>query len=255
MKNPQNILITGASSGLGRAFAIEYSSPGVSLFLSGRNLANLEKTAHDCKINGAHVETEILDVSDLSAMTDWIDKIETGHALDLVIANAGISGGTAGSGEDDDQTRNIFATNMAGTLNTILPAIKYMKHRKAGQIAIISSLASFRGLPGAPSYSASKAAIRVYGEAIRGELSDYNIDVSVICPGYIKTPMTDVNKFPMPLLMTSEKAAAIIKQRLKKNPSRIAFPFLMYAIVWLMGCLPPGLTDPIFKRLPKKARE
>ena len=127
-----------------------------------------------------------------------------------------------------------------------------MKERKAGQIVIISSLAGFRGLPSSPAYSASKAAVRVYGEGLRGNLEKIGIAVNVVCPGYIKTPMTDVNEFPMPFLMSPEKCAAIIVKGLEKNKSRISFPFPLFFVVWLATLLSNVITDPIFSRLPSK---
>ena len=182
----------------------------------------------------------------------WIEEIEEKFALDLVIANAGISAGTSGKNESLDQVKTIFATNIDGVLNLIHPAIEKMLLRKKGQIALTSSLAGFRGLPSSPAYSASKSAIRVYAESLRGNLGKFGIEVNAICPGYVKTPMTDVNEFPMPFLMEVEKAAQIIKTGLAKNKSRIAFPFPFYFIVWLMTLLSTKITDPIFAKLPAK---
>lgn len=148
--------------------------------------------------------------------------------------------------------RELFATNVDGVINSIMPAIACMRTRRKGQIAMISSLAAIRGLPSCPAYSASKAAIRFLGEGLRGELKTEGIRVSVVCPGYIKTPMTEVNHFPMPFLMPPEKAARIILKGLAKNRSRIAFPLPLYIPLWLLSCLPTALTDPLFAALPKK---
>ncbi len=137
-------------------------------------------------------------------------------------------------------------------LNIIHPAIEKMKERKTGQIAIISSLAGFRGLPSSPAYSATKSAVRVYAESLRGNLASCGIKVNAICPGYIKTPMTAVNEFPMPFLMEVDKAAQIIKKGLEKNKSRIAFPFPLYFVVWFATLLSTKITDPIFAKLPAK---
>ena len=252
----RTVLITGASSGIGAALAIEYAAPETTLLLLGRNQGRLEKVSKACTEKGALVRVACVDVTDAMAMAAKINDFDASHTIDLVIANAGISGGTSGqgvnSGEQASQVRDIFATNVDGVLNTILPLIPRFKAQGHGQIAIMSSLASFRGLPSAPAYSASKAAVRTYGEALRGELASDNIQVTVICPGYIKTPLTDVNRFPMPMLMRASKAARIIKRRLEKKPPRIAFPFPMYFLVWLAGSLSPSLTDWIFFRLPKK---
>lgn len=252
MKNPKNILITGAGSGIGRALALVYAKPEVNLFLCGRDLEKLRITKILCEELKANVLLEIIDVCDEVATKGWIDKIEENYELDLVIANAGISAGTAGGPESFEQVKKIFNTNVTGVLNVTHPAIEKMKIRKRGQIALVSSLAGFRGLPSSPSYSASKSAVRVYGEALRGNLAGLGIGVSVICPGYIKTPMTDINEFPMPFLMNTEKCAEVIKTGLAKNKSRIAFPFPLYFVVWLATLLSTKITDPIFAKLPGK---
>jgi short-subunit dehydrogenase len=127
-----------------------------------------------------------------------------------------------------------------------------MKNKKSGQIAIISSLAGFRGLPSSPAYSASKAAVRVYGEGLRGNLAEFGIKVNVVCPGYVKTPMTAVNNFFMPWILEVNEAAKIIKVKLSKNKSRISFPFPLYFIIWFLTMISTSITDPIFAKLPKK---
>lgn len=252
MKNPQNILITGASSGIGRALAVAYSKAGVNLFLGARNQERLQEAKGICQELGATVYLKIIDVKDEIATKNWIEEIEKDFALDLIIANAGISAGTAGGSESFTQVKKIFDVNLNGVLNIIHPAIEKMKNRQRGQIAIVSSLAGFRGLPSSPAYSASKAAVRVYAEGLRGNLAKFGIAVNAICPGYIKTPMTDVNDFPMPFLMTPQKCAAIIKNGLAKNQSRIAFPFPLYFAVWLAALLSNKITDPLFAKLPGK---
>lgn len=253
MKNPANVLITGASSGLGAALALEYAKSGRVLYLQGRNSERLEETAEKCRKKGADVHTKILDVTDATLVNDWIIRADTENPIDLIIANAGISAGTGGSSaESGAQVRNIFATNIDGVINTVQPIVPLMLSRGKGQIAIISSLAGIRALPSSPAYSASKACVRYYGEAIRGNLLKHGVTVSVVCPGYIKTPMTDVNDFPMPFLMNSDKAAKKIASSLAKGRGRIAFPLALYLPLWLISCLSPRLTDPVFSRLPAK---
>ncbi len=252
MKDPKSILITGASSGIGAALARLYAAPGVRLALGGRDGGRLGRIAADCRTAGAEVEAASVDVTDGAATADWVAAADSAAPLDLVIANAGISGGTFGGGESRQQAAAIFATNVDGIMHTVHPAAERMRTRKRGQIAIMSSLASFRGLPGAPAYSASKAAVRSYGEALRGSLHRHNVGVSVICPGFIRTPMTDGNGFRMPLLMEADRAARIIRYGLARNRARIAFPRRLYALVWLLGALPPSWTDPLFRRMPEK---
>ena len=249
---PQSVLITGASSGIGEALALAYAGPGVRLALGGRHRSRLDGVAEKCRQQGADAEARPLNVTDRDAMQDWIRSAERSRPLELVIANAGISAGTAGGAEAEHQVRLIFDTNLTGMLNTVLPAIDAMRTRRRGQIAVMSSAAGFRGFPGAPSYSASKAAVRIYGEALRGMLYRDGIGVSVICPGFVRSRITAANRFHMPLLMDADKAAAIIRRGLAKNKSRIAFPWPTYLVSWLTGSLPPGLTDRFFRNLPEK---
>ncbi len=253
MTKPKNILITGANSGLGKALALAYANSGINLYLSGRNHKRLVEVKKMCEHKGAIVSERALDVSDARKIEEWIDSIYLGGGkIDMVIANAGISAGTEGGAESAGQVRKIFSTNIDGVINTIHPVIEYMKQEKKGQVVIISSLAGYRGLPSSPAYSASKAAVRVYGEGLRGALAKDGIKVTVVTPGYIKTPMTDVNKFPMPFIMTAGKAARLIARRLQSNPSRIAFPFRLYFVVWLLSVLPPCSTDWLLAKMPGK---
>jgi len=127
-----------------------------------------------------------------------------------------------------------------------------MTARHRGQLAIVSSLAGLRGLPSCPAYSASKACVRAYGEGLRGWLGTHGVEVSVICPGYIRTPMTVNNPYPMPFMMDADKAARIIADGLAKDKSRIAFPLALYLPILLTNALPLWLTDPFFARLPAK---
>jgi len=252
MKNPKNIMITGAGGGLGSALSLAYAAQGISLFLTGRNEDRLADISAACRLKGAHVEMACIDVEDAVAMENFIRETDKDKPLDLVIANAGISKTLVSGEQNSSAATKVFSTNLYGVLNTIHPAIPLMVKRRKGQIAIISSLASFRGLPSAPAYSASKAAVRFYGEALRGVLKADGIGVSVICPGFIRTPMTDINKFPMPMLMDAEKAARKIKRRLEHNPARIAFPWPLYFLMNFTGFLPPAITDGLFSALPRK---
>jgi short-subunit dehydrogenase len=252
MENPRSILITGASSGIGEALALRYAAPGTALALSGRDVGRLDTVAAACRACGAEVQPAVVDVTDRAALARWLETIDDARPIDLVIANAGISAGTADGTETPAQARAIFAVNLDGALNTVLPLVRRFTKRRRGQIALMSSLASFRGFPGAPTYCASKAALRIWGEALRGDLAPHGVEVSVICPGFVMSRMTARNKFRMPLLMPADRAAAIIQRGLARNRARIAFPFPLYVAAWLAGVLPPALTDPLFRGLPKK---
>lgn len=247
------ILITGASSGLGAELALAYSAPERVLLLVARNKERLEGVAQSCRTRGATVITKVLDVTEAYAMRQWINEVDEQHPIDLAIANAGISAGTGqGNLESDAQVREIFATNVTGVFNTLHPVIEQMKKRGFGQIALISSMAGFRGLPGAPAYGAAKAAIRSYGEGLRGALSRFGIRVSVICPGFVDTPMTRVNPYHMPFLMEAPKAAQVIKRGLEKNIGRIAFPLPMLFGVWLINTLPDCVANALLSKMPGK---
>ncbi|MGQ0663212.1 MAG: SDR family NAD(P)-dependent oxidoreductase [Pseudomonadota bacterium] len=253
MRSPRAILITGASSGIGAALARHYARAGAFLALVGRDADRLDQVAQACRGHGARVQTAALDVREGAALAAWIAEVGRAHELDLVIANAGISAGTGGGGESAEQARKIVAINVEGVLNTVLAVLPRLAARGRGQIAIMSSLAGFRGFPGAPAYSASKAFVRVWGEALRAEVGARGIEVSVICPGFVATRMTAVNRFKMPFLMPAERAARIIARGLAANRARIAFPWPLYLAVRLLAALPPSLADVlILRRLPKK---
>jgi len=252
MTDPRSILITGASSGLGAALARAYAAPDVALALGGRDSARLEAVAAACRAAGAEARPATADVTDAAAMDAWIATVDARAPLDLVIANAGVSGGSGGGDEDAEATRRIFAVNLDGVVNTVSPAIPGMRARGRGRIAIVASIAGYRGLPGAPAYSSSKAAVLAWGDGLRGALHGDGIAVTVVCPGFIRTPMTDANPFPMPLIMDADRAARLIRRRLARAPARIAFPWPLHALAWLTAALPPGLIDPLFRRLPKK---
>ncbi len=246
------ILITGASSGVGQALAEHYAQQGARLFLSGRNQDRLSQVTKTCRTHGAICESKIIDVCDRPAMKEWIEAIDRKTPLDLIIANAGISGGTGNSEKNYDLDVEIFQTNLNGVLNTIHPALSTMTLRKKGQIAIISSVASLAPLPGAPAYSASKAAVRYYGEALASKLHPNGIFVSVVCPGFIQSRITDENDFPMPFLMSAQKAARIIAKGIAKKKIRIDFPFPMIAVMKLINLIPSAFRRDIFAQLPDK---
>lgn len=248
--SPSTILITGATSGIGRALALAYAAPGRTLALTGRDPARLDAVAESCRAKGAAVRSQTLDILDRDAVAAWIDRLDRSLPLDLVIANAGISGGVTGPAGDDG--RLILAVNVEGVLNTVQPVIPLMTARGCGQIALMSSQAAFRGFPNAPAYCASKAAVRLYGEGLRGRLARHGVGVSVICPGFVRTPLTDANPFPMPFMIEADRAARIIVQGLARNRARIAFPRRLYALTRLTSLLPAWLVDPILARSPAK---
>lgn len=254
VKEFKSIFITGASSGIGEALALHYACAGVTLLLTGRDEARLQNVAGQCRAQGAHVETTLIDVCARADLAAWIVEQDQKYAIDLVIANAGISGGTGGATDNSwiESEYKIFDVNVWGVLNTILPLVPFMQARSQGQIAIMSSLASFSGWPGAPGYSASKAAVRVYGESLRGALARYRVGVSVVCPGFVQSRMTAVNDYKMPFFMPASRAASTIARGLQANRARIAFPWQTFVISGLIGLLPPAITARLLAKLPAK---
>ncbi|MCP4394096.1 MAG: SDR family NAD(P)-dependent oxidoreductase [Alphaproteobacteria bacterium] len=248
-KQPKSILITGASSGIGEALAKEYAAEGVTLFISGRNKERLDAVAGECTKLGATVHADIVDVKDIDAMEKYINDSHSKQSIDLVIANAGVGI----PGETDEIIRLTFKTNIGGVVYTVLPSINLMKEQGHGQIAIVSSVAGYAGLPTAPSYSASKAMVKAWGEGLRGHLRNDGIKVSVICPGFVKSRITDKNTCHMPFMLEAKKAAKIIRKGLAKNKPRITFPWQMAILGWIMSALPARVLDSIAKRLPDKA--
>lgn len=236
--NPGHILITGASSGIGAALASAYAAPGRRLSLSGRNDLRLNEVADACRAEGALCDTHQIDVTDRAGMAAWLQAVDSAHAIDLVIANAGISGGTIkldnAPGASDAE---IFATNVDGVVHSVEPVLTRMLARNAGQIAIMSSLASFRAFGEAPAYCASKAAIRYYGEGLQCAHRASAVGISVICPGFVRSPMTDANNFRMPMLMDSDRAAKRIIRGLAAGKPRIAFPLPLYLGIRILSLI------------------
>jgi short-subunit dehydrogenase len=253
MKKQKTIFITGASSGIGRAVAEAYAAPDMTLLLTGRSAQRLEEVAEACRRKGAMVDVAAIDVTDRPALEAQIRAWDQRSPIDIVIANAGVSGGTSMDAERTEaQLREIINTNLIGTFNTVNPLIPLMQARKAGHIVLVSSMAGFRGMPNAPAYSTSKVAVRAYGDALRPLLKAEGITVTTIFPGFVKTPLTDVNTFPMPFMMSAEKAAGIIKRGLDRQKAFICFPRQMYFFCWLLGIIPRLLGDWFLKRAPKK---
>ena len=244
----KSVLITGASSGIGAALALACAGPGVVLHLSSRDAERLGATASACRNRGATVEVRIIDVRDAAAMEAWI---AAAGPLDLVVANAGAS-----AGGKPDQTRAILATNLDGALNTILPAMAAMGAQAAGvdgirgRIAVVASIVAFVLVPGSAAYCASKAAIDIWTVASARDARKAGIQLTSICPGYIRSGMTARNRNPMPGLMDADRAAGIILRGIAAGKIRVTFPWWMGALARIAGLLPPRLLG---KLLPDSA--
>ncbi|MGB0843215.1 MAG: SDR family NAD(P)-dependent oxidoreductase [Alphaproteobacteria bacterium] len=242
------VLITGGSSGIGLALAKAYAQDGAQsgahVYISGQSAERLDAAKQELEVLGATVEAKLIDVRDENAMAMWLAEAFASGPLDLVVANAGVAGKTPqATSSYKQQLDRVMSVNVQGVFNTVLPAIDLMETAGGGQIAIVSSLAGFRGLPTTAAYSASKAAVKSWGEALRPQLAKSNIRLSVICPGFVRSRITDENKFPMPFFMEADKAANLIKRKLARNVGRIAFPFPMYMGTWFLSVVPDWLGN------------
>ncbi len=243
------VVITGASSGLGAALARAYAAPGVALGLVARNQARLAAVVEGCRASGATVEAAAIDVADRASLEAWLSAFDRAHPVDLVIANAGISAGPelGSAGEGIDMTTRQIATNLLGAVHTVAPLIPAMAARGRGRIVLVASLAAYRGLPYSPGYCASKAGLRAYGEALRAQLAGFGVGVTVVCPGFFTSPMTDRWAGPTPLLIGGEQAARKIKRGIDSGRGRVSFPWPMVLGMRFCDLLPAAMGDRILR--------
>lgn len=249
------VFITGASSGIGAALAREYAAQGATLGLVARRQALLDELA--ASLPGQHY-TYALDVNDHAALARAADDfIARAGGADIVIANAGVSHGTVTEHACDLPVfGSILATNVMATVATFSPFIAHMKQNPgAARLVGIGSVAGIRGLPGAGAYSASKAAVISYCESLRVELSLHGIKVVTIAPGYIATPMTAKNPYPMPFLMPVERFAQKAVRAIAAGDSYRVIPWQMGVVAKLLRVLPNGVYDRLFRRAPHKPRK
>ncbi len=246
----RHVLITGASSGIGRALALAYAMQGVMLTLAGRDRDRLADICAHCRAAGATAVPLAVDVRDRAAMATALAQADAATPVALAIACAGITSGT-GPGhpfEDPESVRGVLAVNLFGVINTLDPLIEPMTRRRSGHLAIVSSLAAFRGLPSSPAYSAAKAAILAYGEGLRPTLAQHGVTLSIVAPGFVETPLNQAIVSPRPLQVSAEVAARRIKRGLDRRRPLIAFPLSLYLGLRLLGLLPASLGDRILDR-------
>lgn len=226
----KNIVITGASSGIGAALAAYYARPGATLGLIGRDLSRLAAVANRSLGLGAAVETGQLDIRDRTALAAFLAGFDRDHPIDLLIANAGILDGRRADGtiETAEMARGVIDINLSGALDTLHAVLSQMRSRRRGHIVLISSLAALSPLADAPAYSASKAGLLAYGLALRAAVATENVRVTVVCPGYVTSGMTDIHIGDHPLKMSAQRAARLIGAGIARNRRVIGFPLALY---------------------------
>lgn len=250
---PPIVFLTGASTGIGEAFARLYAKRGAQLGLVARRGDLLEKLAAELNPKPA---IYVADVSDAAAMKAAASEFMARFGVpDIVIANAGVSVGTlTGQDEDLEVFQRVFDINVLGMVHTFHPFVEPMKAAGKGTLVGIASVAGFRGIPGGGAYSASKAACITYCEALRVELKKAGVSVVTICPGYIRTPMTAVNKFKMPFLIGVDDAVERFARAIDAKTSFTVIPWTMGIAARVLRVLPNWLYDALFQRMPRKPR-
>ena len=249
-----NVFITGASSGIGAALARAYARRGATLGLFARREQMLDDIARS--LGTTPVATYAGDVTDARRLREAAaDFLQRYGAIDVVIANAGISQGADTSvAEDLTVFRATFDVNVLGMVQTFQPFIAPMRSARRGTLVGIASIAGFRGLPGGGAYSSSKAAAINYLESLRVELRGHGIAVVTICPGYIATPMTARNPYPMPFLIEVDRAATLMMRAIARRRRWYVLPWQMRLPGGVLRLLPRPVFDALFARAPRKPR-
>lgn len=240
----KNAILTGASSGIGRGLAVELARRGWRTALLARRRELLDEVAAEVRAAGGHALVFAGDVVDSAAVQRAAEETTRAWGpIDLAVANAGVSVPSAAARLELDVARDIMRTNFEGMLNLVAAVMPGMVERGEGHFVGIASLAGFRGLPGAGPYSASKAAMRAYLEAIRIELAPRGIAVTTINPGFIRTAMTEKNRFPMPFLMDLDPAVRRIADAIDAKRREVSFPLPMALMMRSSRFLPNAVWD------------
>jgi NAD(P)-dependent dehydrogenase (short-subunit alcohol dehydrogenase family) len=241
---PKTVLITGASSGIGRALALEYASRGAHVAVAARRKEELDQLVREIEQGGGRAKAYVVDVSDPAAAADVVRKADADlGALEMVIANAGAGyHGHAATMKWEDVSR-VLDVNVRGAIATLHAAIPIFLAHKGGHLVGVTSLAGRRGLPQAGPYSASKAAVSIFLETLRIDLATAGIRVTDVQPGFVDTPMTKGSKHPMPFLWGPKRAARFIVRRLAFAPAVVAFPWPLALLTRLARSIPPFIYD------------
>jgi short-subunit dehydrogenase len=248
LESPATVLVTGAAGGLGRALATRYARPDRTLILHGRNLERLDEVSRACAARGARVIPMPCDLRDIDSFMTRLGQIAASTPIDLAIVNAGVSNANSGEGETWEDISHVLDVNLRAALATMSVLVPPMRRRGSGQIALIASLAAYHGFALTPAYCASKAALKAYGEAMRGWLAPQGVAVNVVLPGFVETPMSADYPGPTPFMISADDAARRIEQGLARNRARISFPQPLAFASWLLGAMPASWSQAAVRR-------
>lgn len=250
------VLITGASSGIGQALAAEYARQGWRLALLARRGDALRAWAAEQGLGEDRCAVYPVDVADTAAVLQAArDCLARQGPPDVVIANAGVSMGVdSAEPEDIEVMAQTLAINNVGLMATFSPFIAPMRARGSGTLVGVASVAAIRGLPGHAAYCASKAAVVAYCESLRGELRGSGVRVVTLLPGYVKTPLTARNRYPMPFLLEADDFARRAIKAIAAQSSHCVIPWQMQGVAWLLRALPNAWFDAVLARQPRKHR-
>nr|WP_067285826.1 SDR family NAD(P)-dependent oxidoreductase [Marinobacterium profundum] len=242
------VWITGASTGIGAALALELARRGCTVAISARGAAALEELVHQAKGLGGEIWSYPLDVTDSAACVATLVQIEAERgAVSLAVLNAGSHKALGLEEFEVSAFDSLVRLNYMGVVNVVVPLLERMRRRRSGQLAITASVAGYRGLPTASAYGASKAALINFAEALQLDLKGTGIALSMINPGFVRTPLTDQNTFKMPFLLEADDAARRIIQGLEKRRFEIAFPWRFVFGLKLLRLLPYSVYFPLVR--------
>lgn len=252
----RSVVLTGASSGLGEELAIQLAARGDRLALLARRRSELERVADRARASAAsaghtaEVSVFAVDVTEREAVRRILTEIESANnGIDLLILNAGISENLYPERFDDRVAARIFEVNATSAFWAIGAVLPGMVRRARGHIVGVSSIAGYRGLPGASAYSASKAALSTMLESLRVDLFDKGVHVTTVSPGFIRTPLTAKNRHPMPWLVEPDRAAALILRGVDRHRREVRFPWPLTTLMRLLRVMPDWLYDTVARHI------
>lgn len=238
---PRVAWVTGAGKGMGRALALRLARDGWTVHASARTKDDLEDLANEANGLRGDIVPKPLDICDAEACAETVNKINDDGPLGLVILNAGTHIPTPAKDFQLDAVNTLIDVNLRGTTNCLVPVMEAMRGQGYGKIGVVASVAGYKGLPSAAAYSATKAGTIALCQSLHPELRAEGVWLSVINPGFVRTPLTDKNDFPMPFLMEVDDAVSAIIKGLERDTFEIAFPTRFVLILKFLRLLPDWL--------------